>query len=168
MRELIISWDVTDKLNKNDCVLFLDFDGVLNSDLHIKRIRKGEPSAVREIDSGCVDLLNKIIEETNCKIVISSSWRMHNSLDMLIEILIKSGLKYPDNIIGNTLLCDLSHRGLEIQDWLFVNRFEGNYVILDDLDEYDFGLIKDHLIKTDFNFGLTYDIANEVIRKLKI
>ena len=61
-------------------LIFLDIDGVLNSELYARRffddkIYEKDPKASNLVDSNAVQLVLKIIKETNAKLIISSSWR---------------------------------------------------------------------------------------------
>jgi histidinol phosphatase-like enzyme len=64
-------------------VIFLDFDGVLNHQLWYKR-RMDEVDTESivskypfyEFDPESIKRLNRIVKETNSKIVVSSSWRI--------------------------------------------------------------------------------------------
>src|SRR5712672_1139360 len=51
-------------------ILFLDFDGVLNSDLSAK-----QSGSRYKFSTASVTALNKILQETAARIVISSTWR---------------------------------------------------------------------------------------------
>ena len=68
-------------------VLFLDIDGVLNSNQwYYKRKElglslEGDKS---EFDPDTVEILNGLISDTNAKVVLSSTWR--NNYDTLEEI----------------------------------------------------------------------------------
>ena len=55
-------------------IIFLDIDGVLNSETYDKNRTAGA------IDPECAKRLNRIIKETNADIVISSSWKLSPSL----------------------------------------------------------------------------------------
>ena len=54
-------------------IIFLDFDGVLNSKKYIAL--KNEPGVC--FDPECLNLLKEIVLKTNAKIVLTSSWREH-------------------------------------------------------------------------------------------
>lgn len=57
-------------------VLFLDIDGVLNSDtFYINRPKETKqlPYPLSEFDPACVERLNRIFSETKARLVISSS-----------------------------------------------------------------------------------------------
>jgi len=64
-------------------LLFLDIDGVLNSNFffekdeqhHMEQIKRGFNGDVREWSLKKLDLLKKIHDATHCTIVMSSSWR---------------------------------------------------------------------------------------------
>ena len=71
-------------------VIFLDFDGVLNS---INGYSDIQIVSCFKIDPECMDRLNQIIDQTDAKIVISSAWRCHYNMEELQEILDDGGLK---------------------------------------------------------------------------
>lgn len=81
-------------------VIFLDHDGVIclppqwgsrekkqqnfyNINRETKLGKDYLPVDVRfdNFDEGCIKILNEIIEETNCEIVVSSDWRLHVTLE---------------------------------------------------------------------------------------
>lgn len=69
-------------------VLFLDLDGVCNSTrFMVERAKAGTWDSAdpkdwtNMLDPVAVALLNKVVEATGCKIVISSSWRHAHSID---------------------------------------------------------------------------------------
>ena len=61
-------------------VIFLDVDGVLNSedDLLIYRAKNNITGCIlyEEVEDRPLKLLKEIIDKTNAKIVVSSSWRI--------------------------------------------------------------------------------------------
>lgn len=109
-------------------VIFLDIDGVLNL------CYPAHDQYGQIFHPHFVDNLKYIIEETNAKIVISSTWRfssLQNMLDMWKD------RNLPGEVIGitpnftmkyNTTLC----RGKEIDAYLSQNKDIEKYVILDD------------------------------------
>lgn len=146
--------------------LFLDFDGVLNG-----------PTNGIEVDK--VELLNQIVEATQCTVVISSSWRIIYTEDELRGRLHAAGYKY--NFAGFTpnMGCndhfvagykhEVSHRGHEIQRWCMDNQVALNdpdtrIVILD--DSSDMNPLMDHLVRTSTYIGLGQYQVDEVIRRL--
>lgn len=140
-------------------ILFLDVDGVLNSR---DTIRKSTTNGVAMIDPYMVLLVNRIIEATGAKVVLSSSWRHAKGGD-LIKI---AGVEF----IDITPTCCTGIRGAEIYHWItrnipYEDRDTFRYAILD--DEGDMLLWqKDSFFQTSFETGITEEIANAVIKHL--
>ena len=83
-------------------VIFLDVDGVLNSDEYIDRAQKQEIQGIeRHIDVEKIKLLKKAIDETGAKVVLSSSWRFTKNEQYLKKLLEKYGIY----LVGSTLSC---------------------------------------------------------------
>ena len=124
-------------------VIFLDIDGVLNHEAfykerHERRDEKGAwEHPYSEIDPKAVSNLNTLCDETDAKIVISSTWR-HHGLEYCKDVLEKMG--FTGEIIDITPSHESRFRGLEILDWVKSNeeligdRYFNftEYVILDD------------------------------------
>ena len=152
-------------------VIFLDIDGVLRPiHSYIGKDEYGQLFVDR-----CVDSLRYIIENTNASIVISSTWKS-SGLIIMKEMWNKRNL--PGNIIditpnevdvvesGNAEFYDLVDRGLEINQWIINNNFNGKYLIIDDLPDFtDVQMTK--YIKTNPSIGLTMDDAKKCIEILK-
>ncbi len=68
-------------------VIFVDIDGPLATDESSKMREKTKwhPNLYK-MDVKCVSILNEIIEDTGCELVVSSDWRIHFSLEELGEI----------------------------------------------------------------------------------
>lgn len=172
----------------NKCkLIFLDIGGVLNSDKFFRR--RGEPDfkfedeppyPLSEFDPESVGLLNKIINETNASIVVSSSWRIGRSMDELEELFNSVGIE--GEIIGKTpsylprSKYGETVRGDEIKLWLsifegsfntenFKNKGTVNYVILDD-DNDMLPEQRDNFFRTNFMLGLTEEIKESCIKFL--
>ena len=143
-------------------VLFLDIDGVIN------RFKfKTDGGLDNTLDEGCIEQLRRIVEETRCSIVISSSWKVSNSLlDVLEEELFP---KLPRGcVIGCTpTKIPQVHREIEIQEYLDRNHNIENYVIIDDYDfELKSFLDGGHCVITDALKGLTEKDADKAIEIL--
>lgn len=150
-------------------VIFLDVDGVLNSDDYFNRIRKLDIHGIeREIDVEKVKILKKVIDETNAKVVLSSSWRYTRNAKKLKDLL----ANYEIYCMDSTPFMQ-NKRGLEIKQWLLDNEGIEDFVIVDDeiFDSYDEKLIK-KLVKVSngnghgFGEGLLWKDANEIIKRL--
>ena len=96
-------------------IIFLDIDGVMNSevdwrdDIQEKRF---------DISERCIELLNKLIENTYAKVVISSTWRNTVKIEKMRLIFKNKGFKgeiidYTPRLGVDTL------RGNEIYKWIF-------------------------------------------------
>ncbi len=149
-------------------VIFLDIDGVLNSDEYFDKIRNLNIQGIQsEIDVEKIKLLKKAIDETGAKVVLSSSWRYTKNAQYLKELLANFEI-YTDST-------PFMHgrRGLEIKQWLSDNQGIEDFVILDDetFDSYDEELIK-KLIKIsngnghNFGEGLLPKDIDEIIKRL--
>jgi len=72
-------------------LIFLDFDGVLNSNKYFKSLKRKKiphEKILNSLSPEMVERLNKIIEATNAKIVISSTWRTMHTPEELKNFLI--------------------------------------------------------------------------------
>jgi len=140
-------------------VLFLDIDGVLNSD----RFRFAQPWGVREVDMfdpAAVATLNAITRRWQLKLVISSSWRVMPDLEAILRA---KGIEA--EIIGLTPHAE-GPRGFEIAEWLVGHPEITSFVILD--DDADMGELTDHLVRTDHRHGLVPEDVERVARVLNL
>ncbi len=172
-------------------ILFLDMDGVVNSmqwfEVTSKRAwrkTKGEAKAAsREdlvafgehmIDPAAVEYLNRIVERTDCKIVMSSSWRNIFALESIRGMLKRAGLAEPAAIIDKTPNEDYwavedhpptphpYERGYEIDAWMRENlTTKTAFAILD--DGSDMAHLRDKLVRTDLLYGITAADAERAI-----
>jgi hypothetical protein len=134
-------------------VVFLDFDGVLNNHGFLQQ----QPHRLDRIDPTAVGRLNTIVARSGAKVVISSSWRIHHSLEDLRERLGEVG--FEGEVIGQTP--DISWgeygdpfigRAREIQTWIEEHPEPlESFVVLDDIYMDD---IAQFLVKTEFTTGL--------------
>ena len=134
--------------------LFLDIDGVLNSDAY-DRVR--DWNILSNIDETRLPLLKKIIDQTGAEIVLTSSWRNHWDNDpskrdesgVYIQTLFE---KYGLNIFGKTEdFGQVTLRGQEIKAWIELHDV-ATFAILDD---YAFGWedLTQYVVKTNPRFG---------------
>jgi len=147
-------------------IIFLDVDGVLNSLEYLKEqyYNNKRPYSGFDypFDSKCLNNLVNLVNKTDAYLVITSSWRMHEiGKSILLNELKKYNLDI--RVIGYT---DILHksRGEEIKAYLDKLDKDIKYIILD--DDSDFLGIEDHLIKTNYEFGLTEQDTNEAVKKL--
>lgn len=148
-------------------VIFLDVDGVLNSDEYFDRIEKlNEYGILREIDIDKLLLVKRLVLETDAKIILTSSWRYTKNGTLLRALLQDYG-------IDTDLTPQINNnRGEEIRKWLMENKVE-DYVIVDDEVHSTFDKDNlDRLIKIsngngiNFGEGLQEKDVEEIIKRL--
>lgn len=137
-------------------VIFLDFDGVLNSAKYRESV---EDYHSNFIDERKLEMLAVLVEETGAEIVLTTQWRLHwNEGDVqehpdgyrINELFAKYGMK-----IYSKTECFGNNRNLEVADWLARHDVD-NYVIFDDIDFFWSESNRMHFIKTnDAKDGLT-------------
>ena len=130
-------------------IIFLDIDGVLNSEQY-DEIRTKEQG---NIDETRLPLLKYLVENTGAEIVLCSTWRKH--WDKEEALCDKVGMELNDRfqsygltIMDKTPLISDAQRALEIQAWLNLHSESvENYVILDD-NLWGWGDLISHLVRT--------------------
>lgn len=141
-------------------VIFLDIDGVLNTS---SKLEGDVFTDGGHLNKNLIQLLNKLIEDTKAKVVISSTWRKLYTQDQLYSILYNVG--FNGEIVGMTGNSSHGFRGLEIRQWLLGHPEVTNYIILD--DDSDMLLWQaNHFFNTDHEFGLTKKIVYKATRFL--
>ncbi len=140
-------------------VLFLDIDGVLNSAFVLQEQRRGDA-----IDRGMVERVNRIIQATGCKIVISSTWRLIHPMGELKALLRQHGLI--DVIIDKTpyMISEDNNRGDEIETWLKDHPSVQKFCILD--DNSDMSDVINNLVQTTWADGLQDEHVERAIAML--
>jgi len=119
-------------------VIFLDIDGVLNSWRFFKdAAAAGErtPPGAAQIDKKSVRWLNRLIQDTNAKVVVSSTWRLIYSLGELQTML--ESKNFIGSLIDRTPSLPGMPRGTEIAKWLLEHPEVTNHVAFDDGDDID-------------------------------
>ena len=172
-------------------IIFLDIDGVLNHQQfyknrydekqHEKTIKKEDGKLIKQseedfyaemLDPESIENLNELIEKTGAKVVVSSTWRLGETVETLQAILEKRG--FVGEIIDTTPRgCGCCQRGNEILSWLKSNEdvigkpyHEFNsYLILDDDSDMLYWQ-RNNFMWVDGYVGLTPTIAYKAIRLL--
>ena len=166
-----------------DKYIFLDIDGVIATSDYL------DEANMWTINPYKLELLKNIINKTNAKIVLSSSWRKH-SVEDTIKYMLNNSFTLATLIIGVTIRAyhyidknERIHlsipRGVEIKQWIDTHIHSDNgknwtrkkekidftYIILD--DDSDMLLEqKDNFIQCNSNIGLTEEIVEIAIKKL--
>lgn len=161
-------------------LLFLDVDGVLNSAKYFTsdkfkslkgNLSEEEIMLTRHdllLDEAPISLLNSLVEQSQAKVVLSSTWRNKFSLDEMNKLLSDKGATF--NLCGKTprlLPKKFSmrvYRHDEIQDYLNnLNEIPESFVILD--DEGPMSYLDKFFVKTNYEFGLQ---EHHITKALKI
>ena len=140
-------------------ILFLDIDGVCN---HQKtRERQGDTKFIG-INPAMADRVRRIVAETGCKVVLSSSWRLFpDSAKYAAEHVCEFFDQTPD--LQRGAVWGIVYRGFEIKQWLDAHPGAKRYAILDDSSDFLWG---QHLFRTTWAEGLTDEITDAVIEHL--
>lgn len=159
-------------------LIFLDFDGVLNSrkwmeGFHqkVREYNKPESTILVEpedaLDPTPVELINQLVEKSGAKVIISSSWRILHGLESLNKILKNAGAKFE---AIDTTPRTYEERGIEIQQYLDYLKSKGDevesFVIIDDDSDMAHFLNTKHFIKTAFEFGFMEWHLEEALKVL--
>ncbi len=150
-------------------IIFLDIDGVLNSGdfLWTPEHQALDQSDDRNwFDPAAVARLNRIIEATGAKCVLSSTWRILHTIEEMDGFMKAAG--FTGAFIGKTSRFG-SFRGEQIQEWLEGAVESGpdeveSFVILD--DDSDMVHLTPYLVKTDFQHGLQDEHVERAIAML--
>lgn len=147
-------------------IIFLDVDGVLNSLNKLISVynetHKPHSGFSYPFDENCLENLKLLVQATNSKIVITSTWRKSKEgINILLNNLKKYNLD--TEVIGYTPNLSTS-RELEIKQFLSLLNQQPNFIILD--DDYDFKELIQYLIKTDIQIGLSKKNVEDGIKKL--
>lgn len=162
-----------------DNIIFLDIDGVLNSGRYFYEISnekikfynnaKHDKNDINdrisyymlEINEYNLNILRSIIEETDSKVVITSSWKFMRLFDRLAERLISMGIPIIDKTIDEG-----SNRGEGILNYVKEHNIT-NYIVLDDdiFEDYN-DTILSRLVKTSFDDNGLDDVAKVKAIKL--
>ena len=131
-------------------VVFLDIDGVLNC---AATFTSNETRMLGRyfLDPAMLARLDRIVDATGARIVISSCWRIGDGGQGVARILAAAGLRHADAVVGETSRLG-GERGLEIADWMKPRWDVEAFVILD--DDNDMGQLTPHLVKTSWLEGL--------------
>lgn len=149
-------------------IIFLDKDGVLNSDEYFDKIQDLEVEGIEsDVDIEKVKLLKEAVDVTGAKVVLTASARYTTNGQLLARLL----REYQISVDLTPYIND--QRGKEIKQWLLVNPDTEDFVILDDeiFDSYDEELMK-KLIKIsngngiNFGEGLQRKDIEEIIQRL--
>lgn len=137
-------------------ILFLDIDGVLNSERSCHAFggypHDFTPGGIARFDLVAVALVRRLCRESGAVVVLSSTWRYHFSAAE-----VAAALDLP--VIGTTTIVnanDYASRGGEIAAWLAEHPEVEHYAIIDDIDVM-LPEQQAHFVQTDWRCGLSLD-----------
>jgi hypothetical protein len=162
-------------------LIFLDFDGVINSTkwMHSDQFKQ-ETKDLSDadlylikvqylIDPNSIQLINELVDRSKAEVVVSSTWRHKFSIDELNSILKSRGSTF--NIIDKTprrysnRFSQTIARGIEIQAYLdSLPHSPDSIVILDDIDNMLH--LSKYLILTYDETGITTQNIESALKML--
>ena len=145
-------------------VLFLDCDGVINCSETFKKPH----DSYFPVEPYMAFLVGKIQLDTDCKVVLSSSWRHHNrSIDYInkhiVTLLDITGSEPYDPSLPSGI--ENCQRGREIKVWLDKHPEVTKYAILDDENDM-LPEQQPNFFKTSWEGGLTEEVAKSLTEHL--
>ena len=150
-------------------VIFLDIDGVLNSeewDRYVQSFTYGARfNSCYLLSQEMILRLQNVVFQTNAEIVLTSSWRTD---EQAMCALTRQLSLYHLSIRDSTLYSTYNTRADDINEWLRNNPNVHSYVIVDD---YDDGFSNDevlvaHFVQTNYFQGLTSEEAEKIVKIL--
>ena len=148
-------------------IIFLDIDGVLNWG----GTEELAPSGCVGVEDMMIRNLRKIVDDTNAKIVLTSTWKSEwskgaNYKSEDFKYLEQRLNEFNITIFDKTNDC-IYNRGEGIKKYLYYHPEITNWVVIDDIifDDYDDEISK-HFIHTDQCYGLTFKLALKAIKIL--
>lgn len=156
------------KKPRGKAYIFLDIDGVLNSDDWYQYYWDNDLKYTNKeynIDFRAVERINRLVETTGAEIVLSSSWRF--DMDVTKLRLSRSGLKYEisKKLPGCEFGVNSPTRGELIAEYVN-NQKCRRYVILDDDNDMTDEQKENHFIKIDPFVGITDSDIDKAIEIL--
>lgn len=145
--------------------LFLDVDGVLNSEEFFKRrFKEDDDDCRQDIDDVLLKRICATIKEAGCRVVISSAWRTGEPHKSTITNALK---EFGVDVFGYTQYnLGIVPRGEEIRIWNEEHFKNENYVILDDNSDFLEDQM-DRFVQTDHKIGLTESDCQKILEIFK-
>ena len=114
-------------------------------------------------DPECLERLQRLVEKTDARIVITSTWRKTEEGKRTLQNVLEQ-YDLANRVIGYTPILN-KKRGEEIKSFLETLNVEASYIILD--DDSDMEELTPYLILTSMKTGLTEEKMTEGMQKLK-
>jgi len=149
-------------------VIFLDIDGVLNSNDTLQKIHyhqkfTGISPKCAELDEDNISTLNKLIKLTNAKIVLHSSWRYgYSKGDGAILTAFREMNLHIDDIVS----IKIPNKEEAISAYIKTHPNISHYVILDDYPM--FPSHESSFIEITADHGLTESYFPQILKELDV
>lgn len=154
------------KIEQSEGVAFIDIDGVICTDRAYYAYGADKArNIMRAWDPISIKLVDRLCQDYNLKVVISSTWRQRYDVPLILLTHGFNGSFHEDDKtpqhFGNR------SRGQEIRDWLEEHPEVTRYIIIDDSED---GLVGNELspyhVKTDISDGFlthNYHCAKRIL-----
>jgi hypothetical protein len=135
-------------------VLFFDIDGVINSDRTMAAFG-GYPHDFSTVDLARFDpvalaLVRKLCRETDCVIVLTSTWRLNFTIEEVAHYLDLPVMAATRDLGGDYARTD------EIVMWLMTHPQIKDYAIVDDLAlDFEDSAVQARFVQTNDEYGLS-------------
>ena len=143
-------------------ILFLDYDGVVNTIMwgpNGERANYGFPDQNKVNDEQAVQWVSEFCEKFNYRIVVTSTWRLHNNWAMCLT---NAGLRKTVKIYDRLPLDRDKSRAQLIKEYLSDHKNIEHFIILDDEKvngdiEGSSSRLEDYLVLCPTSTGFKYD-----------
>lgn len=148
-------------------VVFLDFDGVVNT-LRWRKVNGewdsyfGYPEDGGLNDESAVQWVSEFCEKYEYDVVVSSTWRK-DGLENCEKYLREAGLRDSIRVIGVTPVLS-KERGYEIKSWLDEHPDVTGFLIFDDDSDMVYDSYMDRLVRCRTMAGFTCDEFQDAVR----
>lgn len=151
--------------DKKNLVVFLDFDGVINTFLQEGTERfiqsRNHPESFEFCDKNCIENLNEFFKDKDFDIVISSTWRF-SGISFCVQYLKQYGFIFSDSVIDTTQLDWKLPREEEIMNYLKNHPYYLSFLIFDDME---MPKLKEYLVQTNPFSGFDKEKRKEAEEK---
>lgn len=161
-------------------VIFLDFDGVINSfrTAIVHNVFPVElPEDTHLFDPVAIRMIRRLFMlDDDIKVVVSSTWRLHEPIDELSKLLGFQVYSVTPDIIPATGMYESNNnipmRGEQIEDWLYRASHKGvkvtHYCIIDDDVDDMLEQQRPHIVQTSMMNGFLTEHYLKVLEILEL
>ena len=158
-KDLSVLYESKNKKNE-DKFIFLDIDGVLIEFKNEESVNHEDFNYDKDWHKEGVDNVNKLVNETGAKVVITSSYRKTKSLKELQDKFDEVGLKFKIHGITSN---DKLTRGTEVEDYVKEHNIK-HFVVIDDQNHDFHNVCPECFVKVTVNKGFSKENLNKAIK----